>query len=561
MLGLEDLLERKPRAAVRRPAAARRDGPRDRARAEGVPHGRAALQPRRKAPRRDARVARAAAPAAGRHNRLRDPRPGRGDDAGTAGRGDARRADPSGRHAAAPVRAAAEPLRRRVHRLAGDEPRRRQRSTATRSCSGSSASRSTRGGARARERRRASCSASGPRASRTPRLLGASCRRSTSRRGASRSSARTRTCSSRRRRRVSRPRRSRPRERTDARLVRRGPPPQRAGRSAHAKRGSARHAAARRRSGALPLLRSARPAPACWRACSTRSDPIALAPDRQLVLTTDSVRRTASVTKQSQTRDLVLDLIEQLEVGEAIPSERQLSADLGVSRLTLRAALDDLAARGLRRAPARRGHVRERAEDRPGADDDVVHRRHAPARACGRPAERSSCASRLPGRASAASCTSRRRSRSCREPPSARRWRDDGDRDAARARAPRSRAHRRRSRGASFYELLSDRYGIVIVGGTQTIEPTVTDEEESAALGVPLHSPAFLFERVTQLGDGRDGRVRGVDLPRRPLPARHRARPSAGEAAPARGSCRRARRPRRVVCAWYVPHDGGSRGR
>ena len=50
----------------------------------------------------------------------------------------------------------------------------------------------------------------------------------------------------------------------------------------------------------------------------------------------------------------------------------------------------------------------------------------------------------------------------------------------------------------SFYELLADRYGIVTVGGTQTIEPTVTNEEESTALGVPLHSPAFLFERTTR---------------------------------------------------------------
>src|SRR5512141_3404600 len=52
------------------------------------------------------------------------------------------------------------------------------------------------------------------------------------------------------------------------------------------------------------------------------------------------------VTKQSHTRLQVLDLIEQLGVGTAIPSERQLSADLGVSRLTLRAALDDLAREG-----------------------------------------------------------------------------------------------------------------------------------------------------------------------------------------------------------------------
>jgi GntR family transcriptional regulator len=52
--------------------------------------------------------------------------------------------------------------------------------------------------------------------------------------------------------------------------------------------------------------------------------------------------------------------------------------------------------------------------------------------------------------------------------------------------------------GGSFYELLRSRYGIVIAGGMQTIEPTVTNPEESEALGVPLHSPAFLFERVTR---------------------------------------------------------------
>ena len=51
-------------------------------------------------------------------------------------------------------------------------------------------------------------------------------------------------------------------------------------------------------------------------------------------------------TKQSQTRDSVLDLIDSLGVGNAIPSERQLSADLGVSRLTVRAALDDLVREG-----------------------------------------------------------------------------------------------------------------------------------------------------------------------------------------------------------------------
>jgi GntR family transcriptional regulator len=54
----------------------------------------------------------------------------------------------------------------------------------------------------------------------------------------------------------------------------------------------------------------------------------------------------------------------------------------------------------------------------------------------------------------------------------------------------------------SFYELLRNRYVTTISGGVQTIEPTVTDEEESEALGVPLHSPAFLFERVSRDSSG-----------------------------------------------------------
>src|SRR4029078_5085602 len=47
-------------------------------------------------------------------------------------------------------------------------------------------------------------------------------------------------------------------------------------------------------------------------------------------------------TKQSETRNSVLDLIEQLDVGAAIPPARQLCHDLGASRLTVRAALDAL---------------------------------------------------------------------------------------------------------------------------------------------------------------------------------------------------------------------------
>ena len=42
----------------------------------------------------------------------------------------------------------------------------------------------------------------------------------------------------------------------------------------------------------------------------------------------------------------VIELIRELGVGQAIPSERRLSGELGVSRLTLRAALDELVREG-----------------------------------------------------------------------------------------------------------------------------------------------------------------------------------------------------------------------
>ena len=63
MLQIEHLLDRKPGAALRRPAAARRDGPRARAQSHAVPVRRAAVEPRREAARGDAHRDQAAAPA------------------------------------------------------------------------------------------------------------------------------------------------------------------------------------------------------------------------------------------------------------------------------------------------------------------------------------------------------------------------------------------------------------------------------------------------------------------------------------------------------------------
>ncbi len=67
---------------LRWPAPARRDGSRDRALPPGLPDGRAAVEPRRQAPRADPHPDRLAPASPRRHDGLRHPRPGRGHDDG-----------------------------------------------------------------------------------------------------------------------------------------------------------------------------------------------------------------------------------------------------------------------------------------------------------------------------------------------------------------------------------------------------------------------------------------------------------------------------------------------
>jgi GntR family transcriptional regulator len=208
------------------------------------------------------------------------------------------------------------------------------------------------------------------------------------------------------------------------------------------------------------------------------------------------------VTKQSETRERVLELVEQLGVGEAIPAERQLSAEFGVSRLTLRAAVDDLVREGY--LVRRRGAGTFVGEPKIAQELTMTSFTEDMRRRGMTPASRTLELKVVPAGA--------RLGRILRVSPSepvmvAKRLRL-ADREPMAMEelhvperlVPGLTAKELEQR--SFYELLEDRYGIVIVGGTQTIEPTVTNEEESTALGVPLHSPAFLFERVTHAQDG-----------------------------------------------------------
>jgi GntR family transcriptional regulator len=208
------------------------------------------------------------------------------------------------------------------------------------------------------------------------------------------------------------------------------------------------------------------------------------------------------VTKQSETRERVLDLIERLGVGEAIPSERQLSGVLSVSRLTVRAALDDLVREGyLQRRQGSGTFVSEPkiAQELTMTSFTEDMRRRGMA-----PSSKTVELKIVPAGA--------RLGRLLHVSPSEQivvvkrlRYADRETMAIETLHVSESLIPNLTARDLeehSFYELLEERFGVVVVGGSQAIEPTVTNEEESAALGVPLHSPAFLFERTTRSADG-----------------------------------------------------------
>ena len=209
------------------------------------------------------------------------------------------------------------------------------------------------------------------------------------------------------------------------------------------------------------------------------------------------------MTKQTETRDRVLELIERLTVGQAIPSERQLSVDFGVSRLTVRAALDELVREG--QLVRRRGSGTFVSEPKiaqqltlTSFSEDMRRRGMVPdSRTIG--LENVHAGPQV--------------ARGLNISPSDRvfqirrlRLADGAPMAVETLHVPVSLVPgltAAQLEHGSWYELLEERYGVVIAKGLQTIEPTVTNEEESELLSVPLHSPAFLFERTSRTREGQ----------------------------------------------------------
>jgi GntR family transcriptional regulator len=211
----------------------------------------------------------------------------------------------------------------------------------------------------------------------------------------------------------------------------------------------------------------------------------------------------AGPPKYELVRSQLLELIEGAEVGTAIAPERQLAAELGVSRMTLRRVIGDLVVEG-------------RLTRRQGSGTFVAKPKIAQPLTMTSFSEDMRLRGLTPGARTLSLETMDAGARVGR-------WLEISPRDTI------LRARRLRLadgepmavetlhvpaaivpglsaadlEASSFYDLLGSRYGIALGVGLQTTEPTVLSDEEAAVLEVPVHSPAFLFERVTRDEAGR----------------------------------------------------------
>jgi GntR family transcriptional regulator len=207
-------------------------------------------------------------------------------------------------------------------------------------------------------------------------------------------------------------------------------------------------------------------------------------------------------SKQALVRDEILGMLDELQVGDALPSERRLASDLGVSRPTLRAVIDELVREGL--LLRRHGSGTYVAEPKIALPLTMTSFSEDMARRGMRPSSRvvafecQSAGAKLGQRLQISPVDEVfviTRLRLADDETMAIEWLHAPVSLLPGLRPEELATH-------SFYELLRVRRGIVIASGTQTIEPTVTSPEEAELLSVPVHSPAFLFERTTQSEQG-----------------------------------------------------------
>jgi GntR family transcriptional regulator len=209
--------------------------------------------------------------------------------------------------------------------------------------------------------------------------------------------------------------------------------------------------------------------------------------------------------KRVRVRDELRQLIKDRPAGELIPSERDLSEQFGVSRPTLRAAIEDLARDGL----LIRHHGRGTFTNTRSVPAELAPTANAADFTA--PPVGGDWRSRVQEfriEAAGPRLATRLRVSPSEELLHIRRVRivDDAPMAVETIRIPLSVApalERADFESGSLYEVLRSRYDVIATDAVQTTEPTVTDATESQLLEVPLYAPALLFERTTQDAEGR----------------------------------------------------------
>lgn len=210
-----------------------------------------------------------------------------------------------------------------------------------------------------------------------------------------------------------------------------------------------------------------------------------------------------AVLKRERVREVILELAESRSPGDAIPSERTLCAELGVSRPTLRAAVDELVATGVL--------IREHGRGMFVAPEKITQELVSDRQTLTAPLTTGAWSSRLLEFTTVPAGA--RVGRKLRLSPAAeivyvaRLRLVDGEPMAIEhlhlpaALVPDITAQELEA--GDLYEHLREHHGIQVHEAVQAIEPTVVTKAESELLDVPELSPALLFERLTSDADGR----------------------------------------------------------
>ncbi|RFU82676.1 GntR family transcriptional regulator [Streptomyces triticagri] len=210
-----------------------------------------------------------------------------------------------------------------------------------------------------------------------------------------------------------------------------------------------------------------------------------------------------AVLKRERVRDVILELVESRRPGDPIPSERTLCARLGVSRPTLRAAVDELVASGVL--------IREHGRGMFVAPEKITQELVSDRQTLTAPLATGTWSSRLleftTVQAGARVGRKLRLSPAAEVVYVARLRLVDGAPTAIEhlhipaAIVPGLSADEL-ERG-DLYEHLREHHDVQVREAVQAIEPTVVTEAEARLLDVPALSPALLFERLTDDTEGR----------------------------------------------------------